>query len=162
MAPHGHSLPPHVPGECQGLLRAELLGFEPIRDELPRGGQVMGVLNWWGQDPTESAALPRLQLHSADAIGSFPPLEGVRGAILEGLDFPIQCSPERFTSYLRDMQVLFVRLLLQEPLAGSAATKASSARSGAAPGLNKARSEALGVCEVTVLPWLAGHTLRLE
>ncbi|CAE8624904.1 unnamed protein product, partial [Polarella glacialis] len=122
-----------------GLLRAELLGFEPIRDELPRGGQVVGVLNWWGQDPTESAALPRLQLHSADAIGSFPPLEGVRG-----LDFPIQCSPERFTSYLRDMQVLFVRLLLQEPLAGSAATKASSARSGAAPGLNKARSEALG------------------
>ena len=91
----GISLPPHVPGNIQGQLHAELLGFQGPAPPF------MGALEWWGQDSASSTLLQ---------LGGATRSEVAGGMAKARVAFPIRSSPKHFMAYLQDMQVLRVHL----------------------------------------------------
>merc|ERR1719498_375917 len=93
------SLPPHVRGECQGHLRAELVHFEPCQHTVDKYAdtegtvQVAGTFEWWGEDVSNASLrhlmLPRNNLYSQNAG---------RGSTA---CWAVRCSPQGFSAYLR-------------------------------------------------------------
>ena len=83
------SLPPHVPGELQGWLYAELREVDMDLDGL------LGALEWWGEDTAGSILL------QVGASGG----DGARSVA-----FPIKSSPRHFMAYLQDMEFLEIHL----------------------------------------------------
>eukprot|EP00438_Fugacium_kawagutii_P027478 Skav205587 [mRNA] locus=scaffold460:102519:103019:+ [translate_table: standard] len=95
----GTSLPPHVPGNIQGWLHAELLDFTDAVGASP----AQGTLDWWGQDTPGVL----LEVRQPGHLG------------VANVQFPIRSSPKRFMAYIQDMQ--FLRVHLYHP--GEAANK---------------------------------------
>ena len=91
----GRSLPPHVPGNVQGWLHAELVDLTDSESS----GAILGALEWWGDDSTVLVEVRGTG--SAGSQWSDAP---------RSVEFPIRASPKRFMAYLQDMQFLRVHL----------------------------------------------------
>ena len=97
----GTSLPPHVPGNIQGWLHAELLDFT---DAVGAAQPAQAALEWWGQDTVDVLL----------EVGHGPPCPGRGGEVSQlgvgNVEFPIRSSPKRFMAYIQDMQFLRVHI----------------------------------------------------
>ena len=121
-------------------LQVQLYEFLPERPaEIPT--ELVGVLDWWGQDPDQPGAMPPLELWSHPARAGRE-LSGFRT-----VEFPIQASPKSFTAYLQDMKTLCIRLY-------------GITTSGGMLG------DPVGLSEIDLQPWLRGpdvdYALRVE
>ena len=97
----GTSLPPHVPGNIQGWLHAELLDFT---DAVGAAEAVQGALEWWGQDTADVL----LEVRHGPCLGRGEVSTVSRG--VGNVEFPIRSSPKRFMAYIQDMQFLRVHI----------------------------------------------------
>ena len=93
MSAVGTSLPPHVPGDIQGWLHAELLDFT---DAVGAAQPMQGALEWWGQETVDVVQ----QVGRSSASATNP----------SNVEFPIRSSPKHFMAYMQDMQFLRVHL----------------------------------------------------
>ncbi|CAJ1355892.1 unnamed protein product [Effrenium voratum] len=89
----GVGLPPHVPGNVQGWLRAELRDLQLEEAGTAFSESAFGAFEWWGQD---GECLPLRVAQSKE--------------LAESAEFSIRASPKRFAAYLQDMQFLRIHL----------------------------------------------------
>ncbi|CAJ1395301.1 unnamed protein product [Effrenium voratum] len=89
----GVGLPPHVPGNVQGWLRAELRDLQLEEAGAAFSESAFGAFEWWGQD---GECLPLRVAQSKE--------------LAESAEFSIRASPKCFAAYLQDMQFLRIHL----------------------------------------------------